>query len=357
MTWTRYPKIAGDATIVAGSSSRNAFVVTEKLHGANFSVVVSAAGAVEFASRSKVLAADDNFFGMRSQGLDASLAPLGIDLYSTLLQEGHIGDNDGVAVYGELCGGKYPQSSVQPVPRLGPVQRGCWYTPGLVFVAFDVAVFTKGTGLHRFLDYDKARSFATAAGFLFVPELFRGTLTECLNFEVRFSSHLPAILGLPKLDEPNWAEGIVVRPQQEPSLPTARGMTKLKIPEFAEKQYRNDGWRESRSGTLKSEIEPGLDMRELLRWEISAAVNDNRLESVVSKLGHVNPCDKDACRGLFQAFVNDVEEALVDDGLLESTGQLIERHIPQYDELQAASRKLVVGYLRHQIRRSTLDVQ
>jgi len=62
--------------------------VTEKLHGANFSLVISAEEQVAFASRSGILAENDPFFGFRSQSLDASLAPKARALRAGLVEAG-----------------------------------------------------------------------------------------------------------------------------------------------------------------------------------------------------------------------------------------------------------------------------
>jgi len=62
--------------------------VTEKLHGANFSLVISAEEQVAFASSSGILAENDPFFGFRSQVLDASLAPKARALRAGLVEAG-----------------------------------------------------------------------------------------------------------------------------------------------------------------------------------------------------------------------------------------------------------------------------
>ena len=256
-SWRRYPKIPeSTARWTASAEANNAdeYVVTEKLHGANFSIILGANGDAAFASRSGVLALNDNFYGFRSQGLDHYLATRARRLHSLCVSDGVCVGEDGIiTIYGELCGGHYPHPAVAAVPGLGPVQRGCWYAPQLCFVAFDVRVHCKsGT---RFMDFAAARTAATDAGFLFTRPLLQGPLSLCLHFPARFGTHLPATLGLPALeDDPNWAEGIVVRPAQEPAVWPAvcssgdRRLVKIKIPEFSEKQYANDGWRASRNG-------------------------------------------------------------------------------------------------------------
>eukprot|EP00325_Prymnesiales_sp_UTEX-LB-985_P008411 CAMPEP_0174695230 /NCGR_PEP_ID=MMETSP1094-20130205/1656_1 /TAXON_ID=156173 /ORGANISM="Chrysochromulina brevifilum, Strain UTEX LB 985" /LENGTH=367 /DNA_ID=CAMNT_0015891679 /DNA_START=52 /DNA_END=1155 /DNA_ORIENTATION=+ len=355
--WTRYPKIAEHG---GGAAATGEWLCTEKVHGANFSVVALADGCVEFASRSGVLAATDNFFGYRSQGMDAWLTPRVCALRDALAHDGVVADTDSITVYGELAGGAYPHPDVPAVNGVGPVQRGCWYSPGLVFIAFDVAISSEGSA-SRFLSFDVARTAAIAAGLRYTVPRLRGSLSQCLDAEVRFISDVPAALGLPPLLE-NWAEGLVVRPALEPASRTSpgdgrhRGLIKLKIPEFSEKQYANEEWRDARHGAGRVGSVTGSAMgwaeaESLLRFEMLAAINQQRLNSVLSKIGRVNAADKAACRRLLEDFIQDVQEALVEDGLLANTEGFALRHAPLMPELQAESRKLVARHLRAELHR------
>jgi Rnl2 family RNA ligase len=347
--WRRYPKIGASTASWTGPTD-GLFIVTEKLHGANFSIVASADGALGFASRSGPLAPADDFFGYRRAGLDVGLGARARALRAALAASGVAQHDDALIVYGELLGGCYPHADV-PAARdgVGPVQRGVWYSPELVFVGFDVGLCGED-GATRYLDFAAARAAATAAGFLFLSPLLEAPLGACLGADVRFKTRLPAALGLPPLlDEPNWAEGVVVRPVCEPPPGHDRRFVKLKIAEFSEKQYRNDTWRDSRHGIARGGggSQVGWAEREaVLGYEMAAAVNTNRLESAISKLGAVQPADRAACRALLDAVVQDVEEALVDDGLLSSAAELGERHPCLRRELELLARKLVTKYLR-----------
>ena len=160
MQWQRYPKIPLSSN--ASSSAEGEYIVTEKIHGANFSVAVPPDGEVSFASRGGILKPGDNFFGFRSQGIDKYLAPRARKLRDALVADGNASTAATVVVYGELCGGEYPHADVpMAAASTGPVQRGCWYSPTLVFVGFDVAVFERHCSLPRFLSFDDARNAAT----------------------------------------------------------------------------------------------------------------------------------------------------------------------------------------------------
>jgi len=198
-----------------------------------------------------------------------------------------------VCVYGELLGGMYPHPRVPAVPGLTPVQRGVWYSPALVFFAFDVAVGRRGAAEGRaFLDFAVARKLATAAGFAFAAPLCRGSLQECLEHPVRFSSTVPATLGLPPLSEAgceNLAEGVVVRAACEAApgggaKGGARALFKRKIEEFSETQYQNGGWRDAKAGGAGGAGGAGSAgggaSDDVLRFELLAAVTENPLAAV-----------------------------------------------------------------------------
>lgn len=361
--WSRYPKIAHTLSrTVDETNGTSEFIVTEKIHGANFSCIVPPRGSggaedVLYASRGGLIAASDNFFGFRSCGLAERLVPRVLSLRDTLTANGTAPADATVIIYGELCGGLYPHDDI-PVQRgAAPVQRGCWYAPTLQYVGFDMALGS-ATGL-QFLSFDVARAAAVAAGLLFATPLCRGALADCLAHPVRFESGLPATLGLPRIPE-NWAEGVVLRPARESAAGAraSRGMLKIKIPEFSEKQYQNEGWRDARHGGKASggggagggPGEGWASAEASLRYEMLAAVNEQRLASVQSKRGFVDAADRQACRRVLDDLMCDVEEALIEDGLLPGEpGVLRRRHAELHCELECTARKLVVRYLRAQL--------
>merc|ERR1711988_793029 len=80
--------------------------------------------------------------------------------------------------------------------------------------------------------------------------------------------------------------------------------------------------------------------------KMQAAVNENRLQSALSKLGRVDPADRVACRRLFEAVCADVEESLCDDGLLTTPSELAEGYASVHHALVRLARHLVTGHLR-----------
>ena len=197
MSWSKYPKMA-ESTQAWASLPPGDWVVTEKIHGANFSVVADAEGGTHFAKRSGPLPADEDFYSFRSAGLDATLAAAAHRLLEAVRLAAPA--TRSVCVFGELFGGHYPHPAVPPTPGLQPVQRGVWYCPDLRFVAFDVCASVGGGGggggeaaaaaaaaERCFLDFAEARRLARRAGFWFAEPLAQGPLERCLEEPVRFS--------------------------------------------------------------------------------------------------------------------------------------------------------------------------
>jgi len=309
------------------------------VHGANFCAIAcfrpSGDGDgddgidVKFAKRTAIIGgADDaeDFYNCRSAGLLRELAPSAERALRQLADAAEAGHGPrplAIHIYGELFGGKYPHPGVPAVQGLDPVQVGVWYAPDLRFMAFDVCVELQDA--RSYLDFSVSKQVCEACGFMFAQPLCRGTLNECLDFEIEFESTIPGLLGLPPLPrgaggaERNLAEGVVVRPSQEPSSSSStrskssgkeslRGLFKRKIEAFSEKRYQNDDWKKGKAGGGGKA--PAVAADELALIEITAMVTEQRLANVLSKCGRVDPSDRAACRQLLQDFKQDVADAL-----------------------------------------------
>lgn len=335
MGFTKYPKIPLSTKDMPDLPAGAEWIVTEKLHGANFSVACDADGKVEFAKRSGPLPLEEDFYSFRSQRLDRRLQEPARRVRALAVRCGLAASGDSVCVFGELVGGHYPHPDVNPVPGLQPVQRGVWYSPDLRFIGFDLAV-TPHHQPPRYTDFDAAASCCEAAGFLFAAVLARGTLPHCLESPIRFSSRLPARLGLPSLEDDNLAEGVVVRTARE-GLPL-RTLLKRKIDEFGETRYSSLNWAAAKSGGARAASGP----HDLLRYEAMARVTESRFEAVESKTGRLDAADKVACRKVLEDFKEDVRLALVEDGVASSEAALAEALSQELcDELDRACRGLI----------------
>jgi Rnl2 family RNA ligase len=245
---------------------RNAeFVVTEKIHGSNFCVIIKN-DAVFFAKRTAVLAMDDDFYSFRSSGLAATLTALALEVPNCLKEKFSvkIDEKESVYIYGELCGGKYPHPDVKKA-SVQPVQQGIWYCPDIQFVGFDMCV---GGGVFfnemredafelKYLDFDIASGVCKACGINFVPPLCRGTKNECFDFNFRFVSSIgEKVFGLPPLpesDTPNLAEGVVVRCCKEPPGGN-RAILKRKSQNFKKKNIKIMTGKKPKKGELAGQM-------------------------------------------------------------------------------------------------------
>eukprot|EP00930_Biecheleria_cincta_P001774 TRINITY_DN102874_c0_g1_i1.p1 TRINITY_DN102874_c0_g1~~TRINITY_DN102874_c0_g1_i1.p1 ORF type:complete len:379 (-),score=66.83 TRINITY_DN102874_c0_g1_i1:87-1223(-) len=341
--FVKYEKMgdnSGSVGASAGISFKDAYVVTEKVHGANFCIIASKLNdsiSVKFANRTAIVGSMDeaeNFYSCRSTGLLRRLTPCGAAVLEKLA-DNYSDDSPvhAVHIYGELFGGSYPHPDVEAIPGMEPVQIGVWYAPDLHFMAFDVVAETCSG--RSYLPYDNARNLCVQCGLMFAEPLFRGTLAQCLDFKIEFTTTIPGRLGLPAIPldvdgtESNLAEGCVVRPEMEPTCrlsgvragkESMRGLFKRKISQFSEKRYQNDDWQRGKNGGGGEGF--SLTAEELARIEIAALITEQRLDNVLSKVGRVNVRDQKACRQLLEDFKQDVRESLEEADLGVLTGSV-----------------------------------
>ena len=83
----------------------------------------------------------------------------------------------------------------------------------------------------------------------------------------------------------NVAEGVVIRPAAGGGA-ASRGLFKLKIPEFSEKIYQNNGWKAGKRGGC-GHFAGTWSAEALLELELLAAATEQRVHSVLSKTGRV----------------------------------------------------------------------
>jgi Rnl2 family RNA ligase len=304
---------------------RATWVVTEKVHGANFCFLLDG-HAVRCAKRKAPLEPDEDFFGHRAvlARLEARLAAL----YAAARRE-----IEGLAtlfVYGELFGGAYPHPLVAPAPGARPVQTGIYYAPDVEFCAFDLGYALEGGGPRDYVDYERALGLFAGAGVFAAEPLFRGPYAAALAYPERFESGVARRLGLPPLPPGNLAEGVVIKPSAPIWLSTPKGrvrpVVKKKIAEFAE-DARYQGAEKPPPPRLS-----GVPRLDRLEWAMLALVTPARVDAAISKLGR--PGDAGARARLVDEIVADVWASLE-----EAEG-------PELGALSASDRALLAAVLR-----------
>jgi len=306
-----YEKIAeslaawlGDDEAAFRASTRTEWIVTEKIHGANFCFVTNG-DVVRCAKRKAFLTDDEDFFDHRP--LAARLTPAILDVFvSARSEEPRVGL---VYVYGELFGGAYPHPDVAPALGVSPVQTGVWYAPTIEFSAFDVGVVHEGGRERSYLDQDSASRLCAGAGVRYARPLFRGSYEDACALPLGFETTIPAFLGLPSLGPSNRAEGVVLKPARAIVVPrrdaVIRPVIKRKIPEFAEdvRFHEAEKWPAPRAPG-------GAATLSWLEHEGSALVNENRLHAAVSKLGRAGPDDAAKLAEIVELVRDDVASEL-----------------------------------------------
>lgn len=285
------------------------WVVTEKIHGANFGIVTNGS-EVRFAKRKEFLQPDEDFFDYQS--LKSQLVEQAKEIFKILQAERN--DLLKVFVYGELFGGEYPHPDVPAVPHVQAVQTGIYYSPKIEYCAFDIALEMKGNLVARdYLDYGKALNLFQQVGMMGAQPLFIGKYEEALAYNPEFDSTIPALLGLPKLPFKNHAEGIVIKPLKSIYIETHKGkvrpILKIKIPEFSEDSrfHQATKWTYQKATTLQAPTQ-GLSIEEELCQEMLALVTETRLSNVISKIGRVSRSDGDKKQEVAQLLMQDVLE-------------------------------------------------
>ena len=252
------------------------WVVTEKVHGANFSFVYEN-GSLKFAKRKEYLKWTDDFFGFQLvvSKLEDNMLRLFEHLSNEIIGTKYI-------VYGELFGGKYPHPEVKPVMNVHAIQTGVYYTPTIEFCAFDIAIETNDSASKYYLDYESSLLYFKQFEIFHAKPLFIGKFGEVINFNIRFDSRIPKEFKLPEL-KGNLVEGVVIKPfnQVDKSTLLSRPIIKLKNPEFDEEDKFHAAEKWSFIPTISSKTEK----LHFIVDELKNYITRNRLENVISKIG------------------------------------------------------------------------
>ncbi|WP_271784859.1 RNA ligase family protein [Aquimarina algiphila] len=273
------------------------WVVTEKVHGANFSFVYEN-GNLKYAKRKEYLSWNDDFFGFQLvvNNIENAIIQLFEDLSFKIKATKYI-------VYGELFGGEYPHPSVESIPNVQAIQTGVYYTPTINFCAFDIAMETDGIQTKLYLDYESSLFYFEKHNVFHAKPLFIGKFGEALNFNTRINSTIPKQLKLPEIRE-NLIEGVVIKPFNQVDYKTIhlRPIIKLKNKEFDEekKYHQAEKWTYIPNISSKSE-----DLSFLLD-ELRDYITVNRLQSAISKIGALNFTNEQRVTDIESEFFRDV---------------------------------------------------
>lgn len=242
------------------------WIVTEKLHGCNFSIHISN-GKVFFGSRNGFLTEFQEFYNS-----EAIRETLRNKILSKTLPFSD------VIIYGELVG-----------PH---IQTEVTYTNKIKFFVFDVVV--NGNPINKI----DAQQLADHYGLDFVPVIKVGSFEECIEVKNTFNS---LVLSM----ENNLAEGIIIEPVEPTYFNNGKRIYfKNKTRQFSEK---NDG-------IVDTSIKELSDLDNLLLGKLLTYLNKNRLNAVKSK-GHTDRAiPYMLTKDIFDDYVKDRNDELSSKG-------------------------------------------
>jgi len=306
------------------------YVVTEKVHGSNFSFITDGK-EVLVAKRTSVLSEEeiDKFFNAKL--MLKKYRENVISLFNEMFAGNE--ENKIIQIFGEHFGGIYGNVTEKGHVR---VQKEVHYAPFNDFIIFDIRVKILNTAFY--LSWNKVKQLAQNNGFKIVPELFRGTFEEALNYPNNFITKVPELYGLEPI-EGNIAEGTVIKPIENLYFRTGeRVILKNKNDKFKEKG-KIKKTKGSKNITLKPEYEKWVD-------EISKYFEVNRINTLLSK-GDVKLDWKQFGKisGLF--FQDALKDFLKDNSKFENINKKDRKLIQKYAQNRAS--EFIRNYMKKNI--------
>lgn len=256
------------------------FEITEKLHGANFSIIAYPDGELKFTTRNKILKSDESFYGF----LQVMAENKYVCLYD-LLRELSSSFKKDVRLIGELFGGK--------------IQKGVFYGNDKQFRWFNLMID------NQYITPKKTDELLKRVMDLKVPLIGYKTNEneDFLDFISEIKSDYQSQFTPHKYDQDNICEGVVIKPyERNIFIDDSQFMIKKKNEVFLERKSASKKVRE------KKDVEPIVQ-----EWIdiMSEYINDNRLDSVKSKIGEFKFVQD--IQKFYKAFYNDVEEDFIID--------------------------------------------
>ncbi|WP_103069158.1 RNA ligase family protein [Aquimarina sediminis] len=277
------------------------WVVTEKVHGANFSFIYENR-KLKFAKRREYLSWKDDFFGFQ-----LIVKCLEDKIFHFFERLSHDIEAKKYILYGELFGGEYPHPEVLPSDNIKAIQTGVYYSPEIKFCAFDIAI---ETDIKYYLPYKTAEEYFVKHSIFYAKPLFIGKYLEALNFDTRIDSTIPDRLSLPWIKD-NLIEGVVIKPytQQIKTKNQIRPIIKLKNKEFDEeiKFHQAQKWK------YIPETSSNTEDLSFLIDELQNYIIKNRLDSAISKIGALDQNNVLRMSEIEAEFLQDVLTDFNDD--------------------------------------------
>lgn len=282
--------------------------VTEKIHGANFTVWTDGT-QFKFGRRNDWLEPDDDFYGYQfiSGILENKVGIMFKDLqemadaewaaYDDLLADGETLEEpsmprkiESLKITGEFCGGFYPDA---PVVKQGSGQVGkgkIWYTQQKTFYAFEMAINDE------IQDVYQLGTLCVSYGIPVVPILCWGSFEECMEFSKEHINDNTIVPNITPMVDTNGKlpDDIVALPMIEGNIREGHVIATV-TPDWFHNgkrmmvKHKGDKYAE----TAKKDKQPRLvefnEHQQHVFDTIMLGVTENRLEAVMSKEADITP--------------------------------------------------------------------
>uniref|UniRef100_A0A7M5USC7 RNA ligase domain-containing protein n=1 Tax=Clytia hemisphaerica TaxID=252671 RepID=A0A7M5USC7_9CNID len=254
MKFIEYEKMQNSFSrlIVTKEMEKAEWTVTEKIHGANFSFHINK-DEVKVARRRDFLNENENFFNHLDAEFMRTYPEKMRQVFEDVVKRYTDKQIKHITVWGEIFGGLYEVDgeTLKGAKKCSPVQLEVLYTPNIEWVAYDISYKTTDskTTEQEYLDYEVALEIFKTNEIFHLKPLFVGRINEVFDYNLRFDSTLPKILGYPELPKgSNIVEGVVAKQMKNLKFKKGggRAIVKLKNPEFAETILpvpKAKGWR------------------------------------------------------------------------------------------------------------------
>lgn len=281
MTFKKYPSLENhtnskfiekcyEAVMHAGGKAIVQFVAREKIHGTNFSVIITP-DTIQAAKRSGPIKELEKFFGYEDLMADLNDVFVGIqNLIKDRIEAGE--DWKSIQIFGEFAG--------------GGIQKEVDYGDKSFYV-FDVLLDAPGAGISNgWMKDTDVESFCDAHGLKIAPLIARGTIDELLKLPVEFNTIVPtltwsnmyAVHPQPKPTD-NVAEGLVIKPNEPLWLPNG---SRLAI------KYKTDAFKEKGKGQTPKIPVPLSESDLTLLTQFSEYSTAARVRNVCSHIGEID---------------------------------------------------------------------
>lgn len=307
------------------------FCLSEKVHGANFCFMVFEQDdqlVFEMAKRSATLKKDEHFFNKGVNQLRQNYMKCCLNLFDylkhNLTQELSFYKNiklkedqilKGFHIYGELFGGHYPHPNVSnSKEKFDKIQDGVYYNNENDFYAFDLVLTLSnknGETNKLWLCPKHLETLFPTHGFqVYAKSLHTGNIQDLIHVDYHINTTIPQTFykHLP-LIEKNICEGMVLRRYDFSDLNYVPTIFKLKNDDFLEKT-KNKVLKNQPIKKFTNEIEQQIIEK------IESYLNENRVQSAVSKIGRPDENSKDfkKMRGMIiKEVFNDVLQSFKED--------------------------------------------